>query len=89
MATAVYESAFPTLIRSGELSPENVRAILAFYSLVRQVNWCLDEIHRHVRQNYLPAANSEEQRLRGKLEGNEVAALVLFRSCGSRAQIAI
>ena len=68
MATAVYESAFPTLIRSGELSPENVRAILAFYSLVRQVNWCLDEIHRHVRQNDLPAANSEEQRLRGKLE---------------------
>jgi hypothetical protein len=68
LATTVYESAFPALIGSGKLSPESVRAILAFYSLVRQVNWCLDEIHRHIRENDLPAANSEEQRLRGKLE---------------------
>jgi len=68
LGTMVYESSFPTLIGSGKLSPEGVRAILAFYSLVRQVNWCLDEIHRHVLENDLPAANREAERFRGKLE---------------------
>jgi hypothetical protein len=87
LMTTVFESAFPALIGTGELSPESTRGILAFYSLVRQVNWCLDQIHRHLLENDLPAANREAERLLGKLEENEIAPRVaLLQSSRSGPQ---
>ena len=63
----VYDSAFPQLIGSGILKPDQVRALVEFYSQVNQVNWCMDEVHRY-RVGDNPIGMSEEiGRLHAKL----------------------
>jgi len=64
--SSVYEAAFPQLISSGTLASEGVTALLDFYSQVRQVNWCLDEIHQY-RDNDRQRAQDEARRLKAKL----------------------
>jgi hypothetical protein len=68
-STAVYEAGFPQMIASGAMKPSDVKAVLDFYSQVRQINWLLDEIHRHTQGQFVDSrAEKERARLIAKLE---------------------
>lgn len=69
----VYEGSFPQLIADGQLSYADVQAVLDFYSQVQQVNWLLDEIHRHRLDKNDEMLSEERGRLIAKLNEMNVA----------------
>jgi len=67
LSTTVYNATFSQLIASGELTADDVRGLLDFYSQVGQVNWCLDQIHEHVTTD-ANLVKREHSRLIAKLQ---------------------
>lgn len=67
LPSTVYDGNFSQLVATGEIGSADAAALLHFYSQVRQVNWCLDEIHRHLHAGDLTKATQERNRLVAKL----------------------
>lgn len=67
LPVTIYAGSFPQLIADGKLSYADVQAVLDFYSQVQQVNWLLDEIHRHRLDDNDGMQSTERNRLVAKL----------------------
>jgi hypothetical protein len=59
---------FPSSYPDGQLSHCDVQAVSDFYSQVQQVNWLLDEIHRHRLDKDGAMLAKEVSRLTSKLK---------------------
>jgi len=76
--SGIYEGSFPQLISDGQLSHGDVQAVLDFYSQVQQVNWLLDEIHRHRLDKNDAMLAKEVSRLTAKLKEMNQAGTRFF-----------
>jgi hypothetical protein len=68
LPSVIYDTTFGTVVGSGTLPAHAVTALLEFYSHVRQVNWCLDQLDDRLPDASSLDAEQERDRLWVKLE---------------------
>jgi hypothetical protein len=65
MPVSVHESAFTQFISAGGMpSGRDVRAVIEFHQQVQQINFLLDEIHRHLPDGLHPGGRAMQERTR-------------------------
>jgi hypothetical protein len=80
----VYEAAFGQLVATGAMPPQDVKAVLDFYSQVQQVNGLLDQIQRHVQAHGGITPDGNVMRERNRLITSLLAKLREMNEPGTR-----